>query len=285
MPLRQTLIEVLGAADAQELVGGHQARVFLLAFSDAEPVIAKVLNGGAFDRAAVEHLVGMIAQLAQIDSQVCRPLAHAGALVTSIALEGQPGSLLTCYEYAAGVSVNPLDVDDAARMGCALGRLHQSLRRIPKTKLPVVAALRTDDPSLGSGYQLLHGDFSAGNLRRTDDRLRIFDLDDCGYGPVEFEIANSFYMVLFDAVTGHRPETVRSFVRPFMSSYAATTSMDLDSGVVAHFIGRRIGALGRWLDDLSSAPVGIRNSSPEWLEVLRAFVRDWGQTRRYQEML
>jgi hypothetical protein len=38
----------------------------------------------------------------------------------------------------------------------------------------------------------------------------------------------------------------------------------------------RIEALGRWLDDPSSAPIGIRTSSPEWLETLTSFVRRRG---------
>ena len=38
-------------------------------------------------------------------------------------------------------------------------------------------------------------------------------------------------------------------------------------------IALRIDALGRWLDDLSTAPIGIRTSSPEWLETLTTFVK------------
>ena len=38
-------------------------------------------------------------------------------------------------------------------------------------------------------------------------------------------------------------------------------------------IEARISMLGRWLDDLTTAPIGIRTSSAAWQEVLRTFVR------------
>ena len=285
MDLRHKLLEVLGASDAHELVGGHQSRVFLMTCAGAQPVIAKVLDGGAIDRPAVETLLQMIAQLAEIDPQVCRPIPIAGELVTGIVADHQPAGLLTCYEYAGGVPVDPAEPADAARMGRALGRLHQSLRLIPDTKLPVVAALRADEPGVGGAYQLLHGDFGGSNLRRVGGRIRIFDLDDCGYGPIEFEIANSLYMVLFDAVTGECPATYRRFAGPFVAAYGGAAGADPDSKAVSHFIGRRISALGRWIDDPSSAPAGIRNASPQWREILRAFVRDWGDPRLYGESL
>ena len=38
-------------------------------------------------------------------------------------------------------------------------------------------------------------------------------------------------------------------------------------------IEARISTLGRWLDDLTTAPIGIRTSSAAWQEVLRTFVR------------
>jgi len=34
-----------------------------------------------------------------------------------------------------------------------------------------------------------------------------------------------------------------------------------------------VSALGHWLDNLTTAPIGIRTASAEWHEVLRTFVR------------
>ena len=269
--LPRHLIERLGAAAAEELTGGHQARVFLMTSASGARTIAKLLDAQAFDLSAVETLVQVVAQLADIDPQVCRPIPHAGRLVTRLDVE--PPSLLTCYEFADGVALDPTVPEDAAEMGRALARLHKSMRALPAADLPVVAALRGEADDEGA-YQLLHGDFGAGNLRRQDGRIRIFDFDDCGRGPVAFEVANALYMVMFDAITGQRPETYPTFARAFLAGYDEVSGAALSDEVVQGYIHRRVAALSRWLDDLPTAPIGIRNASPEWHAVLRAFVRD-----------
>ncbi|HEY7068635.1 MAG TPA: phosphotransferase, partial [Acidimicrobiales bacterium] len=50
--------------------------------------------------------------------------------------------------------------------------------------------------------QPLHGDFSCQNIRVAGSSWRLFDFDDCGYGAVELDLANSLYFALFDAMTG-----------------------------------------------------------------------------------
>lgn len=272
--LRRHLIEVLGAAAAEELTGGHQARVFRITSGTGERTIAKVLDARAFDEGTVGSLVGVVAQLAEIDPQVCRPMPHAGRLVTRLAVE--PPGLMTCYEFADGVALDPMISDDAAEMGRALARLHRAMATLPTADFPLVAALRGKAEDEGA-YQLLHGDFSAGNLRRQDGLIRIFDFDDCGRGPVAFEVANALYMVMFDAITGQRPETYPAFARAFAAAYNQSADVAVSDEVVQGYIHHRVAALGRWLDDLPSAPIGIRNASPEWHAVLRAFVRDVGK--------
>ena len=138
--LPRHLIERLGATAAEELTGGHQARVFLMTSARGARMIAKLLDAQAFDLSAVETLVQVVAQLAEIDPQVCRPIPHGGRLVTRLDLE-RP-SLLTCYEYADGVALDLTLPEDAGEMGRALAGLHKSMRALPAADLPVVAALR-----------------------------------------------------------------------------------------------------------------------------------------------
>ena len=156
---------------------------------------------------------------------------------------------------------------------------------LPATDLPVVAALQGLELETGGEHQILHGDFNAGNLRQKAGAIRIFDLDDCGYGPVEFDVANALYMVLFDAVTGKRPEIYDAFATPFKAAYCVGAGIDLSHEVIVGLIACRINALGRWIDDLPSAPIGIRNATPEWREVLRAFVHELSETRAYERAL
>lgn len=160
-------------------------------------------------------------------------------------------------------------------MGAALSDLHVSMSNLRAFPLPVVSALRAvkpDDALAAGAHQLLHGDFNVSNLRQEDDVVRIFDLDDCGYGPPEFDVANALYMVHFDAVTSGAEETYQTFRGSFVDGYVGASGRPLTDETLDRFIDLRVRALGSWLDDLSNAPIGIRTASPAWLATLRSFV-------------
>jgi Ser/Thr protein kinase RdoA (MazF antagonist) len=120
-------------------------------------------------------------------------------------------------------------------------------------------------------HQLLHGDFNAGNVRDVNGVIRVFDLDDCGYGPPAFDVANALYMVLFDAVVHTTVESYETFRRSFVSGYVDLSRQDLADDALDRLIDLRVEALRRWLADLDTAPVGIRTASHDWLETLRSF--------------
>ena len=67
-------------------------------------------------------------------------------------------------------------------------------------------------------------------------------------------------------------ETYPRFEDALLSGYANGAVGALDRSAVDRFIDLRVRALGSWLDDLSTAPVGIRNASPAWQGTLRDFV-------------
>ena len=81
--------------------------------------------------------------------------------------------------------------------------------------------------------KLLHGDFSDQNLIRSSDGLRIVDFDECGLGPIEYDLANSLYMVSFDADRTGRPERLERFRHPFLEGYAATAGRPVSEDVMA----------------------------------------------------
>jgi hypothetical protein len=65
-----------------------------------------------------------------------------------------------------GKSPDTARPSDVALMGQTLARLHRSLATIPTIVVGQVAALEVVDlPEFDSAPQLLHGDFSAPNLR------------------------------------------------------------------------------------------------------------------------
>lgn len=274
MDLQRRLTELLDGVRLRELFGGHQSRVFETTgeWGDGR-IVVKVIDAALVDRDTHAARVELVAALSATDPHVCRPLPIDGRLVTVIDLDGDRRGLVTCSEHAGGRPVDVGRPDDARLMGETLAALHRSLRSIGQTDLPPVAALRV--VGIGGGpRQLLHGDFSASNLREQDGMLRVFDFDDCGYGPAAFDVADALYMVRFDDMMGSASVSYRAFEGPFLAGYEAISGDACDEDELAHLIRRRVAALDAWLDDPPSAPAGIRTASPEWHRTLRTFVTE-----------
>ena len=124
--------------------------------------------------------------------------------------------------------------------------------------------------------QLLHGDFTTSNLILTDAGIRIFDFDDCGYGPIEFDVANSIYTAGFDSwAEDGSMATFRAFRSAFVAGYSRSSDRALDDALIDSLIDTRVMALRRWAANPSAAPIGIRNSPVGWIETLERFVREW----------
>jgi Ser/Thr protein kinase RdoA (MazF antagonist) len=183
--------------------------------------------------------------------------------------------LLLCSEFAEGVALDVGSPSDAELMGKTLAGLHRSLARVATRGIPQVAALRAVPSNVDDEVQLLHGDFNTGNLRRSDSMIRVFDFEDCGYGPRSFEIANALYMVLFSSTIESDVSGYRTFEDAFLSGYGMEDGQDVDRCAIDHFIDLRVRALEGWLDDVPSAPVGIRTATPQWHQTLRSFIASY----------
>ena len=281
MDLGERLVQLLAAAEVEELGGGHQARVFRVVRHVGDVVVAKVLDATLVDRHELETRLAVTIALSALDGRVCRPVTHDDRMVAEITDGAVHHHYVVCFEFADGPAPDPAEPTDASLMGRELARLHMSMSQLPPTTLPLVAALRAAPPAsvaTDGEYQLLHGDFNASNLRKANGTVRIFDLDDCGYGPPAFDVANTLYMVLFDAVVHATPRTYSTFKESFVSEYADTTRYTFDAGAIDGFIDRRVATLAAWLDDVDHAPIGIRTASPAWHSTLRAFVHEFNRT-------
>ncbi len=207
---------------------------------------------------------------------MCRPIRVDGNLVNRIADDVGRPALLLCSEFAEGVALDVASRSDAELMGTTLAALHRSLARIAPQGIPEVAALQAVGWDAGSHmdheFLLLHGDFNSGNLRRSDSIVKVFDFEDCAYGPRSFEIANALYMVLFSSTVENETSRFRTFEEYFLCGYAMEDGRDVDRRAVDHFLDLRVRALERWLQDLSTAPIGIRSATPQWHRILRSFV-------------
>lgn len=263
----------IGVTAGTELHGGFQSRVFA-ADRNGDAVVVKLtdsrLVGDAFYRR-----IDMTASLAAIDESVIGPLGARSDRVMKLG-----GWLTVVSPFATGRTPDVTDETDVRRMADTLARLHRSLDRLGTVDLPPVAALADIDlPNGPAGFsrsQLLHGDFSDANVLFSNRGEAVIDFDDCGYGPIEFEVGNTLYMVLFDAATSSSMDRYRRFRQWFVDAYRSASDCEVADDLVDRSIRLRVEALGRWLDNPDTAPIFIRTSTAAWHRSLRAFVRSHG---------
>lgn len=259
----------------QELHGGHQSRVFA-AEHNGEQVVVKLVDSRLVD-SAFHRRVAMTAGLAERNQTVVRPIRINDGLVADLG-----PWLAVVYPYIDGRTPHIGVEADVRSMAKHMAALHRSLDELDSFDLPPVAGLAdTDRVADGSGFgrpQLLHGDYSRKNLLFSVAGVRVFDFDDSGYGPIEFEIANTLYMELFDASMSSAVARYRHFRSWFVDEYRLMSGCDVADELIDESIRLRITALGRWVDHPETAPIGIRTSTPAWRRTLRAFVED--QLRR-----
>ncbi len=264
LPDREELSR-LGIVVDRELQAGKQSRV-LTGTVNGRQAVVKLTDAQLANRTTLTSRMAMTESLAVITESVIAPIRIDDSLVHAV---GE--WLLTATPFVSGQPADIATAADARLLGRTLGELHAALGGLKAWDLPPVGAL-VGDRRDGSRWQLVHGDFSDQNVIVTPSGPKIFDFDDCGYGPVLYDVANSLYMVLFDAEVNSNGDRYDAFRSPFLDGYVDATDQAVDTAVVDVLIGARIDALGRWLDDLDSAPIGIRTSSREWRDVLRAFV-------------
>ena len=141
-----------------------------------------------------------------IDDLVVGPITTDDGLVARL-----DEWLVVVYPMVSGERPDIRVEHDVRRMASTLARLHRVLDELGPVDLPAVAALAGSTDAIGLGpQQLLHGDYSHTNVMFTRRAVKVFDFDDCGYGPVEFEVGNTLYMMLFDAaMSSNMPEYER----------------------------------------------------------------------------
>jgi Ser/Thr protein kinase RdoA (MazF antagonist) len=263
----------LGVERLRELHAGKQSRMFRASINGIDAAV-KLTDAALADRAGLTARMHATERLAESCDLVVGPMSIRGELVNVI------GSwLMTATPFVEGVHPVVTNVPDAQLMGSTLARLHVAMARLPSEHaLPPVRALEPmaiDEDR--SSWQMLHADFSNRNVLFANAGPRIFDFDECGHGPVGYDLGNSLYMVMFDADLRKRPADYETFRPAFLSGYHDEAKRTIDIATVDDMISLRINALARWLADPPSAPTGIRTSSADWLETLRVFVQSHQQ--------
>lgn len=263
----------LGFHGVTELGRGWQSRVFA-AEGAAGSLAVKLTQACLVDRQVLEQKAALVDDLARLDASVVSHVPVCGRLVCPF---GE--WLVTATSLIDGDQPEESNPVHSELLGASLAGLHRSMREVPAVDIPRVAALRSDAGHWGlsaESDQLLHGDFNTSNLILRGAGIRIFDFDDCGYGPIEFDVANSIYMVGFDSwAKDGSMATFRAFRSAFVAGYSRSSERTLEDASIDSLIDARVMALRRWAANPSTAPIGIRNSPAEWIETLERFVREW----------
>jgi Ser/Thr protein kinase RdoA (MazF antagonist) len=287
----------LGLRDVREIAGGHQSVGVYAARCEGRQIVLKLVDAQHADLQTLKTRLHLLCELGAAHDAVCRPVALAGRLVNELRLDGAGLTYAVAYDLADGDAPEITDPEHAARMGRALAELHASMSELPRFDLPPLASFppgselvdvaaelgvpleRLPDPSscAGSGarHQLLHGDFSWKNVRFDGSAVRVFDFDDCGYGPVELDVALSLYMVLFGAMTGPDPVDYTTFRNRFLSGYQDGSGAEISEATLDGLITYRVLVLASWLARPASGLVGVRAASDEWRATLRQFIEDY----------
>ncbi len=210
----------IGVVCGQELHGGYQSRVFE-GTCGGDRVVVKLSDSRLVDE-AYRRRVEMTSLLAEIDDSV------VGPLTTNVGIVVELGPWLAVdYPFVVGETPDICEEADVRRAATTMAGLHRSLRQLDPIDLPTVAALAAAEPPINAAEfgqrQLLHGDFSPANLLFSERQVRVFDFDDCGYGPIEFEVGNTLYMVLFDAAMSSEMERYERFRAWFVDEYRSAS--------------------------------------------------------------
>jgi Ser/Thr protein kinase RdoA (MazF antagonist) len=263
----------LGFHGVTELDGGWQSRVFA-AEGAAGSLAVKLTQAHLVDPKVLGQKAALVDDLARLDASVVAPVPVCGTLVYPF---GE--WLVTATSLIDGDRLEESNAAHSELLGASLAGLHRSMREVPAVDIPRVAALRSNAGRWGlsaESDQLLHGDFNTSNLIVTGAGIRIFDFDDCGYGPIEFDVANSIYMVGFDSwVKDGSMATFQTFRSAFVAGYSRSSDRTLEDASIDSLIDTRVMTLRRWAANASAAPIGIRNSPAKWIETLERFAREW----------
>jgi Ser/Thr protein kinase RdoA (MazF antagonist) len=290
----------LAITDLTPISGGKQNYV-LSGTRNGEVCVLKVTDSRHRSLIDLETQLAMLAALKHYAANVCVPLSLTGdSYIQETIIEGIP-FYLVAYPYAAGKDVQI--GEHSQEMGQALAELHVAMQQLPRypfaeigrgknlanikrtaqaLKIPAEVYSAAQSLHRPEEIQLLHGDFSAANLKIDGLKVNVFDFDNCIYGLPAYELANTLYMVLFDEMTGkgHDLKRYRHFRQGFLAGYMGSSLKPLAATDIDAFIDYRVLMLAAWLHSPDGAPLFIRQASPAWLETLHAFVKVYFSSTR-----
>ena len=258
----------IGVVCGPEIHAGHQSRIFH-ADVRGERCVVKLTDGRLVDE-SFHRRVEVVASLAETNTSVVGPVPIGSDVATALG-----DWLVVAYPAVVGRVPDVTRATGRRAMASTLAGLHDSLSQLGVGGLPPVATLR--GPDSGTALWVQPTAAAPRRLLRLEpllagDRIWVFDFDDCGYGPVEFDIGNTLYMVLFDSWMSDDLPRFERFRGWFVDGYRSASGQAVTDATLEYAIRLRVDALGRWIEHPEESPIGIRTATPAWRDSLRAFV-------------
>lgn len=217
------------AAGDLEFLRSSQNHVYL-ARRGGERLILRVSKGRHRTCADVEAELAFVEFLAARGMNVCKPVPTCdGEPCVALSLDGE-SHVVTCFEHAPGRKITPEDIAPPIyeKLGAVLARLHTHALELPPGHAALVRGhwhesrlLREDMAGLEervspefcasvtglthklravpvnpTSHGLLHADACLGNCFLHEDKLWIFDFDNCEHG----HFVQDFATILYDSI-------------------------------------------------------------------------------------
>lgn len=217
------------AAGDLEFLRSSQNHVYLVRHGGKQSVL-RVSKGRHRTREDVEAELAFVAFLAARGMNVCKPIpTRDGKLCVALSLEGE-SHVVTCFEHAPGRKITPEDIAPPIyeKLGGVLAQLHTHTLDLPPGHPALARAhwhesrlLREDmaglenrfSPGFGASvidlidklrampvnpmtFGLVHADPCLGNCFLHEDKLWIFDFDNCEQG----HFVQDFATILYDSI-------------------------------------------------------------------------------------
>lgn len=215
--------------DDLEFVRSNQNHVYLGRREDRKCIL-RISTGRHRSSAQVQAELAWIKFLAAEGVRACRPIpALNGDLCLTVRC-GDTDSIVTCFEHAPGRKIMPEDIAPPVyeKLGGMLAELHRHTLHLPAGQAAQArphwhqSRLLNEDvadlqgrlspdfaeslkdlmqklrelPEAAHSFGLIHADACLGNCFLDEDRLWIFDFDNCEHG----HFAQDFATILYDSI-------------------------------------------------------------------------------------
>lgn len=269
------LADMINGIEIHEHIRRCQNEVFK-ATVQGESCILRLTDRDHRSREFLDEELRLLRDLEAVTSIAVKPLTFpSGRFIEEAEYRGRFYNVVI-FTFIEGSSFDISSYANACDFGALLAELHIAL-----SELSCLYDLNVMENRLET-KQLIHGDFNPTNVLFSNCSFIIIDFENSCYASFEYELANTIYMVLFDARNDPGGLLESGFIKGFLAGYTRDRRIDFET--VRSEVDRRVSKLEGWLNDLASAPLSISASPESWKNELEDFIHAY-QKGKYENVL